>query len=399
MLLISAPHFSASRRIIAAELFRRRGRDLDRDVGHALLHLGQEQRAADLAVEPRDDLLRHGRRTERAVPHRHLVARHGLGDGRHIGQQRRALRLGDAEQLEPAGLDVLEALRAGGEEQLHLSADRVGDRRRAAAIRHVQHLDAGHALEQRGAQMIGRAGPGRRIGDLAGIGLGVGDELRDRVRRHRRVHHHGVGHVGEQRDRREILHAVERHGGEQSVVHGVHAHGVEQDGVAVRRRARDRAGADIAGRAGAVLDHHRLAHRLVQMRGDDARQNVGRAARRPRHQQRDRAGGIGLRGGGAQRRCRRDGGEDGKADGGSGVSWRRTVARHRCAPRRTDPLPTRRSRRCGATIPKAGSSSWTAFSDAHRATDIARRIARAARFQRRAAPPMASGRNAAETRD
>ena len=153
-------------------------------------------------------------------------------------------------------------------------------------------------LEQRRAEMIGRAGPGRRIDHLAGIGFRVSDELRHSVRRHRRVHHHGVGHVGEQRQRGKILHAVERHGGEQSVVHGVHAHGVEQNGVAVGCRACDRAGTDVAGGAGAVLDHDRLAHRLVQMLADDARQDVGRSAGRPRHDQRDRTARIGLREGG-----------------------------------------------------------------------------------------------------
>ena len=159
----------------------------------------------------------------------------------------------------------------------------------------MQHLDAGHLLQHRGAQVVGRAGAGRRVSDLAGIGLRVGDELRHGIRRHGRVHHHRVGHVGEQRDRREILHTVERHVGDQRVVHRVHAHRVEQDGVAVGRRARDRAGADVARAAGAVLDDDRLAHRLVQMQRDDARQDVGRPARRPRHQQRDRAVRIGLR--------------------------------------------------------------------------------------------------------
>ena len=169
----------------------------------------------------------------------------------------------------------------------------------------MQHLDAGHLLQHRGAQVVGRAGAGRRVGDLAGIGFGVGDELRQRVRRHRRVHHHRVGHIGEQRDRGEILHAVERHVGDERVVHRVHAHRVEQDRVAVRRRARDRAGADVARAAGAVLDDDRLAHRLMQMQRHDARQNVGRAARRPWHQQRDLAARIGLRKG-------RRGGERGK---------------------------------------------------------------------------------------
>ena len=64
--------------------------------------------------------------------------------------------------------------------------------------------------------------------------------------------------------------------------------------VAVRRRARDDRGADIARRAGAIFDHDRLAERLLQMAADDARQDVGRAARRERHDERDVARGIGL---------------------------------------------------------------------------------------------------------
>ena len=173
----------------------------------------------------------------------------------------------------------------------------------------------------------------------------------DRVRRHRRVHHHRVGHVGEQRDRREILHAVERHGGEQRVVHRVHAHGVEQERVAVRRRARDRAGADIAGSAGAVLDHDRLAHRLMQMRCDDARQNVGRAAGRPRHQQRDRAARIGLREGGRGSELRRQRGRQGR-NGGSGLSWRANCS--------TRPQPRERHARAKFEIAYAAAPRLTA---------------------------------------
>ena len=60
---------------------------------------------------------------------------------------------------------------------LHLSAEQIG--KRAAAVRHVKHVDAGHQLGQFGRDM-GR-GPVARRGDVefAGIGFGIGDELRD----------------------------------------------------------------------------------------------------------------------------------------------------------------------------------------------------------------------------
>ena len=90
-----------------------------------------------------------------------------------------------------------------------------------------------------------------------------------------------------------IIDTVERHGGEQGLIHGVHAHGVEQERVAVGRRARDRGGADVARCARAVLDQHRLSQGALQMLGDDARQDVGRSARRERHDQRDRSLRIG----------------------------------------------------------------------------------------------------------
>src|SRR5262249_48307850 len=42
-----------------AELLRCRARDLDCERVHARLHVGQKQDAADLAVEPGDQVLRH----------------------------------------------------------------------------------------------------------------------------------------------------------------------------------------------------------------------------------------------------------------------------------------------------------------------------------------------------
>ena len=65
-------------------------------------------------------------------------------------------------------------------------------------------------------------------------------------------------HRGDAGDGREILHRVERPALDQALVGGVGLVGAKDQRVAVRLGARHGAGADDAGGAGAVLDHHRL---------------------------------------------------------------------------------------------------------------------------------------------
>ena len=69
----------------------------------------------------------------------------------------------------------------------------------------------------------------------------------------------------------------------------------EIEGVAVGRRAHHAADADAAAGAADVLDDHRLAERLPQPIVQDARDGVGRAAGRERHDHGDRPRRIGLR--------------------------------------------------------------------------------------------------------
>jgi hypothetical protein len=57
----------------------------------------------------------------------------------------------------------------------------------------------------------------------------------------------------------------------------------------------DERGAEIVRGAGLVLDHHRLAHRDGELFGQQARNDVNRAARRRRDHDRDRPVGEGLR--------------------------------------------------------------------------------------------------------
>ena len=53
-------------------------------------------------------------------------------------------------------------------------------------------------------QVRRRADAGRAVVELAGIGLGVGDELVERLRRQRGMHHQHVGHVGDLHDRHQV---------------------------------------------------------------------------------------------------------------------------------------------------------------------------------------------------
>ena len=73
---------------------------------------------------------------------------------------------------------------------------RVGQRRRRAAIRHVTHVDAGHHLEQLAGDVVRRPVASRRHVELAGIGLGIGDELGNGLGRNRWIHLHDIGRRG-----------------------------------------------------------------------------------------------------------------------------------------------------------------------------------------------------------
>ena len=79
---------------------------------------------------------------------------------------------------------------------LHLPAEQIGQRRCLAAIRHVDHVDAGHHLEQLARQMARGPVAGRRHVDLARIGLGIGDELGNRLGRERWIDRHDDGNRG-----------------------------------------------------------------------------------------------------------------------------------------------------------------------------------------------------------
>ena len=89
-----------------------------------------------------------------------------------------ALERGDREPAQLAALDQRQHRADVVEHDVDAAGDEVVERGPGAAIGHVQHLDAGHALEQLAGEMDRGAVAGRGEGDLARVGLGVGDELR-----------------------------------------------------------------------------------------------------------------------------------------------------------------------------------------------------------------------------
>src|SRR5262249_30102557 len=57
--------------------------------------------------------------------------------------------------------------------------------------------------------MVRAPDAGRRHSELVGIGLGVSDELGNRLGRNRWVHHHGETALGDARDRRDVADEIE----------------------------------------------------------------------------------------------------------------------------------------------------------------------------------------------
>ena len=130
---------------------------------------------------------------------------------------------------------------------------------------------------------------------LPGMGLGHRDQLLHVLHLHARMHREHVRRIRNHHHRREVLRRIERQLRIDARADDQAAEVGEQQRVAVGRALRDEIGADVAVRAGLVLDDHRLAPDLGELRADLAREDVGGAAGRVRHDEADRLRWIGLR--------------------------------------------------------------------------------------------------------
>ena len=169
---------------------------------------------------------------------------------------------GDVDSRTAASLSRTDRCR-GTEHHRNLATGEVSRRGCGAFVWHVNDVEAGRALEQLAGQMQRRSDPRRAIGQLAGIGLGIGDQFGNGFHRQIVAHRQHIKTRDRGDDAVEILDRIER----QRAIkpgHVGHAAVVEQERVAVRLRFRDFVHADAAAGAAAVIDHDGLTEALAE---------------------------------------------------------------------------------------------------------------------------------------
>jgi len=161
-------------------------------------------------------------------------------------------------------------------------ASRSPHRLHAALVRHQHHVEPGarlqHARGDRGDGLHSDAG----VAELAGMRLGVVDELLQRGDRQRSLHAENLRPGAELRHRNEILVRIVAdllHQRRQGQLRA----GAEQERVAVGRGARDLPGGDDPAGAAEVLDHERLVEPGRESLGREPRHHVGIPAGDERH--------------------------------------------------------------------------------------------------------------------
>src|SRR5262249_12487218 len=115
-----------------------------------------------------------------------------------------------------------------------------------AFVGHVQHLDAGGAVEDLSVEMMRGADAAAGIGYFARVLAHEIDKCRERSRRDARVDHQARRVVGDRGDRREVLDDVERGLLILNAVDRLRERNDDADGGAVGRRAPEHAHADCA---------------------------------------------------------------------------------------------------------------------------------------------------------
>src|SRR5215475_8917066 len=134
----------------------------------------------------------------------------------------------------------------------------------------------------------------RRNVDLAGISLGISDELGDRLGRNRWMHQHDVGHDNDAGDRRDIADETEIKLFVERSIDGVYRSD-EEERVAIGGRTHDRLGGDITTATRPVLDNEWLAEPVREPLSNQTRDDVDPTAGSKTNDDAHRLDRIGLR--------------------------------------------------------------------------------------------------------
>src|SRR5262249_15000705 len=260
-----------------------------------LAHGRVGERMAQRGIEPVDDRPRRAGRRQQHVPEIEIelgVAE--LAHGGQVGQAGEPCPADDGVALELAGLDQRPRRHRRLGAQIGDAAEQVVERRPGAAIGHLRDRPADLLGKQHAGKMTERAGAGTRQPGVPSGLVHPFHQPAEAVRRQRRPRRHRRGGGVDRADGDEVLFRVEadirieRHPGGQR-------HLVQQHRVPVRRGAGGAPGGDHAAGAADILDDDLLPERLREAVLHDARDRVGGAAGRIRHDERDRARRPGLR--------------------------------------------------------------------------------------------------------
>ena len=240
-----------------------------------------------------DGRRRLGRGHQARPGHGHKTRQDFIHRG-HIRQGRVTLFATHCDDLELFLLD----LRHGGgqalEHQVHLARHEVGVGGRAAFVGNVDDIQTGGELEQFPGQVGGGARTAGGVIELAGVGLGVGDQFPQVVGWHLGVGQQHIRVGGDHRDGNKLVRVVAQFF-VKALVDGERPGGRQHQGVAITGGVKERLGANVAASADPVFDDDRLTPLGLQPLADDARQGVRSAARRHGHDDLDRARRVVLR--------------------------------------------------------------------------------------------------------
>src|SRR5262249_22167343 len=189
--------------------------------------------------------------------------------------------------------DVLDRCSQSIKHYWNLPGEKVGKRWPAASVRYMLHVHASHGLEQLAVDMLRASGTTGRHVNLAGIRLGVRDELGKRLSRERRVDYQDAESGMRARDRRDIAQDIEIELIVERDVPTI-SRSKLQEGVAIRGRSHDCLGSNIAARTRPVFDDELLTKVLRQPLTEKTCKQVRHAPRRKSNDQADRPCRIGL---------------------------------------------------------------------------------------------------------
>jgi len=247
-----------------------------------------------------------------------------LLERRRVGELLQARLAPGVEHAQLAGLHLRRE--AGGVGRGHqVAAEQRLHQVGAALVGHVLQFDARLLRDAFGGQVRTGQGAGGAVGQLAGVGLGVGDEVGPGLERAVAGHHDAEGVAGHVQDIADVLDRVPVDLG--GVADAKHPQRGLRDGVAVRLRGLQLLHGQRAASARLVFHDHRLAQDLAGVLGELAHGDVRRAASREGDHQLDGLGREGLRmAGQRQQRAEQGGGERGTSEhGASPVCVRKNV--------------------------------------------------------------------------